>query len=196
MIRPRWTSVLLVVGYLAVVVTITFVAVDHARGTANSIVWARGFEAPVGDPDSRGDYATVFRFCQSGGSRGFHLGDDIDVVDAAVRAAANGRVVSAGFRRGWDGVVLVEHRLVDGPNRTVYTLYGHLQKISVHEGDDVVAGGAIGISGPPGNGPIVKHLHFEVKTLPTIGSGWSPHTPCPPGGYLDPAEFLRTHSVP
>ncbi len=193
--RGAWgVRALLVAAYVALIVVTTTIAVDNARETASSIVWARGFEAPVGDPDSKGDYPTVRRFCESGGSRGFHLGDDIDVVDAPVRAAANGRVVYAGFRRGWDGVVLVEHRPIGEP--TVYTLYGHLQDVAVHEGDDVVAGGSIGVSGPPGNGPIVKHLHFEVKTLPTLGSGWSPHTPCPPSGYLDPAEYLRTHAVP
>ena len=188
------TPTLLIAGYVVVVGAITAVAVDRAGGAASSIVAADGFEAPVGNPASGGEYATIVDFCDSGGSRGYHLGDDIDVADVPVHAAATGRVVAAGFRSGWDGVVLIEHRLVDGT--TVFTQYGHLQTVDVGAGDDVVRGGAIGVSGPPDGDAVGKHLHFEVKTLATVGSGWSPHTPCPPSGYEDPAAFLSSHTRP
>ncbi|MGZ8687874.1 MAG: peptidoglycan DD-metalloendopeptidase family protein, partial [Gaiellaceae bacterium] len=169
---------------------ISLVVLDRAVEASTSIPMADGFDFPIGDPGTRGGLPGVRDFCESGGSRGYHLGDDLRAVDVPVRAAAAGRVVVAGFHDGWDGVVLIEHRLETGA--TVFTLYGHLQTVDVSAGEDVARGSGVGISGPPAGKAELEHLHFEVKTLATIGSGWSAHTPCPPGGYLDPTAFVRS----
>ncbi len=190
MTRPVRTA-LFVAAYVAVLVGISAVVLDRAAASWASVPVADGFDFPVGDPDTGAGYSDVTAFCASGGSRGFHMGEDIGVVDLPVRAAAAGRVVVARFHGGWDGVVLIEHRLESG--KTVFTEYGHLQRIDVRAGQDVARDDRIGVSGPPhGTAPEREHLHFEVKTLATIGSGWSAHTPCPSGGYLDPAAFVRS----
>lgn len=183
-------TMLLVAAYVAAVAAIAVVVVDRVSAESASIPRADVFSFPVGDPATGAGAPVVAAFCESGGGRGHHIGLDAGVVDVQVHAAADGRVVTAGFRGGWDGVVLIEHRLESG--KTVYTQYGHLQKVEVKAGQDVERGETIGVSGPPGDGAAEeKHLHFEVKTLPTIGSGWSAGG-CPPSGYLDPTAFVRS----
>lgn len=180
---------LLVVAYVVAIGALSIV-IDRAAVASTSIPVATGFSFPVGDPLTGAGHAVVKAFCASGGSRGSHLGDDIAAVDAPVHAAAAGRVVVARFAGGWDGVVLVEHRLEDGT--MLFTQYGHLASVDVRPGQGVARGQRLGVSGPPGERPsTVKHLHFEVKRLATIGAGWSVRTPCPPSGYLDPLGFLQ-----
>jgi len=88
-----------------------------------------------------------------------HFHDGIDIAAALgtpIWAIATGRVVLAG--RVSDGAVVVEIEHGAG----VISLYGHLNpKLSVREGDSVVAGQVLGLVGLTGNttGP---HLHFEI----------------------------------
>lgn len=185
---------LLVAVYVAAVAVVVTV-VDRAAVAATAVPAADGFSFPVGDPLTGAGHRVIRAFCSSGGSRGYHLGDDIAAADVPVRAAATGRVVVARFAGDWDGVVLVEHRLPGGS--TVFTQYGHLQSVEVRPGQVVVREQELGVSGPPdARTSIVKHLHFEVKRLPTIGAGWSSHDPCPPGGYLAPSAFVRASPPP
>ncbi len=59
-------------------------------------------------------------------------------------------------------VVVIEHPIKDGDGQTIYTLYGHLSRVSVAKGDHVDAGQPIGAVGAAGiaTGP---HLHLEVR---------------------------------
>ncbi len=87
----------------------------------------------------------------------FHSGVDISSHYAtAVKAALDGSVSFAGKRKGYGNLVVVDHR------NSVQTYYGHLGKIFVEQGNNVVAGQAVGWSGMTGRstGP---HVHFEVR---------------------------------
>lgn len=182
---------LLAAAYVAAIAVTAIAVLDRAVEASTSIPVADGFEFPVGDPRTGAGPRDIRAFCSNGGSRGYHLGDDLGVVDQPVRAAAAGRVVVARFDGEWDGDVLVEHRLESGA--TVFTQYGHLQSITVEPGQDVARGEQVGVSGPPPEHlAVYKHLHFEVKRLATTGAGWSAETPCPPNGYLDPLAFVRS----
>jgi peptidoglycan hydrolase-like protein with peptidoglycan-binding domain len=103
------------------------------------LVWP--VQAPLGDGfGPRGDR--------------FHAGIDLE---AAVSAAAAGRVAYAGWSNGgWGNLVVVSHG--DG----VRTMYAHLSTIAVRVGQRVAAGTVIAEVGASGNatGP---HLHFEVR---------------------------------
>jgi murein DD-endopeptidase MepM/ murein hydrolase activator NlpD len=90
----------------------------------------------------------------------WHPGLDIGVLRSLdVRAAADGVVVSTGFIQGYDGygdVVVIGHRF------GYSTVYAHLSRADVHEGQTVQQGELIGVAGCTGwcTG---THLHFELR---------------------------------
>jgi len=93
------------------------------------------------------------------GGRGFeyHEGQDIDAqYGTPVQVAADGKVIIAGWQRGYGNVVYVDH------GSGVSTRYGHLSQIDVSVGDGVTRGQIIGLVGSTGRstGP---HLHYEVR---------------------------------
>ena len=87
-----------------------------------------------------------------------HKGVDIAAPKGtSVYTTAEGRVVRAGFQAGGYGnFIEVKH-----PNG-LSSVYGHLSRIDVHTGQEVVSGERIGLVGSTGysTGP---HLHFEVR---------------------------------
>lgn len=85
-----------------------------------------------------------------------HYGLDIAAPSgSSITAAADGRVVSAGWNGGYGRLVVLEHA------RNVRTLYAHCSSLLVKAGQEVARGQAIARVGASGNatGP---HLHFEV----------------------------------
>jgi murein DD-endopeptidase MepM/ murein hydrolase activator NlpD len=87
-----------------------------------------------------------------------HTGWDI-AIDAGTPAGATGagKVITA----GWSSVGYGLHVVIDHGNG-LKTLYGHLSKLEVAEGDEIVLGQTVGLVGSTGNstGP---HLHYEVR---------------------------------
>ncbi len=109
------------------------------------------FVLPVGEgPISRG-----------GAKKGLHGRNGIDRVvpcGTAVYAAADGKVISAhasGYNRGAGKMLMLSH-----PNKTE-TLYAHLSKLFVSNGESVQRGQLIAYSGTTGKSTGC-HLHFEV----------------------------------
>lgn len=89
----------------------------------------------------------------------FHKGIDIACgIGTKVVASAEGTVVFSGTKKGYGKTVIVEHR------NGYRTLYGHLSKLLVKNGDKVKQAQKIALSGMTGRstGP---HLHFEVRRL-------------------------------
>jgi murein DD-endopeptidase MepM/ murein hydrolase activator NlpD len=90
------------------------------------------------------------------GYRRFHAGLDLAAsAGTPIVAAADGRVVGAGWRGGYGQEVQISHA------GGVDTLYGHMSRIAAHAGELVHKGQVIGYVGSTGlsTGP---HLHFEV----------------------------------
>jgi murein DD-endopeptidase MepM/ murein hydrolase activator NlpD len=87
-----------------------------------------------------------------------HTGWDI-AIDAGTPADATGagKVLTA----GWSSVGYGLHVVIDHGNG-LKTLYGHLSKLEVAEGDEIALGQTVGLVGSTGNstGP---HLHYEVR---------------------------------
>ncbi|MBF0445677.1 MAG: M23 family metallopeptidase [Magnetococcales bacterium] len=102
-----------------------------------------------------------------------HNGLDLRAkIGTPVISAADGIVEFTGVDekyRGRGRSVVVDH------NHGFKTIYGHLQKYSVKQGDFIKKGDVIAISGNSGltNGP---HLHYEVRFLNKV---------------LDPANFVN-----
>jgi hypothetical protein len=111
----------------------------------------------------------------------FHTGLDFGVpVGTPIDAAGAGKVVAA----GWDSTGYGNRVIIDHGNGRL-TLYGHLDKITVHAGDQVAAGQPIGLSGSTGNstGP---HLHFGLQ----VNGQWVDPTTALTGGTGAPASTL------
>jgi len=103
------------------------------------------------------------------GEGAFHAGIDISTsFGQAVRATADGVVLTAGLASGYGREVLVDH------GHGVQTLYGHLSGFAVSSGQEIQRGQIIGYVGTSGRstGP---HLHYEVRIR---------NTPVNPHKYL------------
>jgi len=87
----------------------------------------------------------------------YHEGQDIDAAyGTPIVAAASGKVIVAGWQRGYGNVVYIDH------GSGLSTRYGHLSQIAVNVGQGVERGQTIGLVGSTGRstGP---HLHYEVR---------------------------------
>ena len=92
-----------------------------------------------------------------GGGSEFHSGLDIAAPRGTpVVAAADGKVVQAGWQNGYGQVVVLDH------GNGLTTRYGHLSKIEVFAGQELKRGEELGEVGSTGRstGP---HLHYEVR---------------------------------
>jgi hypothetical protein len=86
-----------------------------------------------------------------------HKGIDVDLNKGeAVVAAFDGKIRIAERRGGYGNVVVIMH-----PNG-LETVYAHLSKIKVKEGQVVLSGQMIGLGGSTGHST-GSHLHFEVR---------------------------------
>jgi murein DD-endopeptidase MepM/ murein hydrolase activator NlpD len=89
--------------------------------------------------------------------RVFHNGMDIGcVIGTPIRAAAEGKVIFAGWKEGYGNLVVIEHA------NEIITVYAHLDTIGTIQGAQVAQGEEIAKSGDTGTvtGP---HLHFEIR---------------------------------
>jgi murein DD-endopeptidase MepM/ murein hydrolase activator NlpD len=101
----------------------------------------------------------------------FHTGIDLVAgVGDDVRSAKAGKVVLARSYQDYGNTVIVRHE------RGIETLYAHLSRINVNEGQDVDLDTVIGLVGNTGSST-GKHLHFEISV----------------GGYpVDPQKVIET----
>ncbi|WP_051620450.1 M23 family metallopeptidase [Paenibacillus sp. UNC451MF] len=106
------------------------------------------FAWPVYRPKLTSDYG------QRWGS--FHPGTDMVSEQSGILASDHGKVVFAGWKTGYGNCIIIDHQ------NGYSTLYGHLSKIGVSNGETVQKGEKIGIMGSTGNATGI-HLHFEVR---------------------------------
>lgn len=90
-----------------------------------------------------------------------HYGTDIDLnTGDSLASAFAGKVRIASFRQGYGYTVVIRH--LNG----LETLYGHMSRIIVKEGDVVSSGQIIGLGGNTGRS-FGSHLHFETRYMST-----------------------------
>lgn len=89
-----------------------------------------------------------------------------------VKATADGKVEHAGWNNGYGNCIIIKHK------NNFETLYGHLSRIDVKEGESISTGQVIGRVGSTGHstGP---HLHYEVRIN---------------GKPVNPAKFLSLNA--
>jgi murein DD-endopeptidase MepM/ murein hydrolase activator NlpD len=131
---------------------------------------ADGFDLPVGKPDAEGYYT-------SRGFLSYHPGEDWNGLKGGnsdlgspVYAIGNGYVTFArDARMGWGNVVLIRHIFMEnGRLQTVDSMYAHLDKVLIREGQQVTRGQQVGTIGT-NRGMYVAHLHFEIRKNLNIG---------------------------
>lgn len=84
-----------------------------------------------------------------------HKGLDMVSSNKTIMASDEGVVEFAGWKNGYGNAVIINH------NNGFKTLYGHMSKVTVDEGDIVEQGASIGVMGSTGNST-GTHLHFEI----------------------------------
>lgn len=107
-----------------------------------------------------------------------HAGTDFAASGGApIFAAADGRVIRAGWNGGYGNLTCISHGRSRG--RGVSTCYAHQSLITVSPGQRVRRGQAIGRVGTTG-ASTGYHLHFEVRLNghPTQPLGWLPRCLC------------------
>jgi murein DD-endopeptidase MepM/ murein hydrolase activator NlpD len=175
-------------------VLIVLAILVHADPNTALTRMADGFDYPVGKPNADG-----YRI-----SRGFtahgHLGEDwvgqsgsgTDFRDP-VYSIGNGVVTLArDFRRSWGNVVVIRHAFMEaGEIKYADSLYAHLDRILVREGQHVTRGEQVGTIGNA-HGLYAPHLHFEVHKNLAIGVV---HTMFPGDltNYYIPSDFINSH---
>jgi len=97
-----------------------------------------------------------YRIHPISGKKKLHTGTDIAAPKGTkIMAAGNGEVIVAKYYGGYGNAVIIDHN-------GKWTLYGHMSKISVKEGQQVKTGQKIGEVGSTGNST-GNHLHYEVR---------------------------------
>jgi murein DD-endopeptidase MepM/ murein hydrolase activator NlpD len=122
----------------------------HCTDTFNPPVWSTRRTSFFGD-------RRVFKYSNGTNDTSIHAGVDFGVpTGTRVIVCGSGKVVLARMRIVTGNSIVVEH----APG--IYSLYYHLDKIEVKEGDIVSAGVLLGLSGATGlaTGP---HLHWELR---------------------------------
>lgn len=129
------------------------------------------FDRPIGE-DGYNQIEPAYRYgaTQNGLREPHHGVEFINPSGTRVLAAAAGRVIHAAedkpaifspWERFYGNTVVIQHDLAEW-DAPLYTLYAHLSRIDVEEGDLVEAGQPIGEVGLSGRA-IGSHLHFEVR---------------------------------
>ena len=111
-----------------------------------------------------------------------HLGIDYAApTGTPVRSAADGTVVLAGWSGGYGRTVRIRH------GRGLETLYGHLSRVHVKNGQHVQQGALIGAVGSTG---LASGPHLDYRTLRN-GVYVNPLTIQPPPAEPVPASLTR-----
>ena len=133
-------------------IAVFLVAFTTATGTEPSIFpIAKGLYEKISSPYG------VTRKDPFSEKKQVHRGIDIVApLGTAVLATGNGKVTKAQEEGAYGNLIIIDH------GNQVQSLYAHLEKINVEEGDQVNLGDAIGTLGNTGKskGP---HLHYEVR---------------------------------
>ncbi len=142
--------------------TVDSLADGEAEGHAQSSIAEtsaparRDFSIPVGLP-LQGAVSRGFHVQKGPDDKGPHQGIDIPAkTGTPVLSTASGVVVFAGPDSVFGKTVIVKH------NDSITTLYGHNSKLLLKEGETVMAGGRVALSGNSGRST-APHLHYEIR---------------------------------
>jgi murein DD-endopeptidase MepM/ murein hydrolase activator NlpD len=148
---------------------------DLRLNTADRFLWSRPF---IRQPHSQAEssFADVRNYLYHGKKidQQVHLGYDLAVTQhVGVQASNEGKVVYAAPLGIYGNCIVVDH------GYGLQTIYGHLSKIDVREGDIVKQGQVMGLSGQTGMAG-GDHIHFAMQL---------------DGVQIDPKEWWDPHWI-
>ena len=143
--------------------------------TADKFLWSRPF---IRQPHSQAEanFADVRNYIYHGKKidQQVHLGYDLAVTQhVGVQAANDGKIVYAAPLGIYGNCIVVDH------GYGLQSIYGHLSRIDVHEGDMVKQGQVMGLSGQTGMAG-GDHIHFAMQL---------------DGVQIDPKEWWDEHWI-
>ena len=143
--------------------------------TADRFLWSRPF---IRQPHSQAEsnFADVRNYIYHGKKidQQVHLGYDLAVTQhVGVQASNDGKIVYAAPLGIYGNCIVVDH------GYGLQTIYGHLSRIDVHEGDMVKQGQVMGLSGMTGMAG-GDHIHFAMQL---------------DGVQIDPKEWWDQHWI-
>jgi len=143
--------------------------------TADRFLWSKTF---IRQPHSQAEsnFADLRNYIYHGQKidQQVHLGYDLAVTQhVGVEASNDGQVVYAGPRGIYGNCIVVDH------GYGLQTIYGHLSRIDVHEGEAVKQGQVMGLSGQTGMAG-GDHIHFAMQV---------------DGVQIDPKEWWDAHWI-
>ncbi len=143
--------------------------------TADRFLWSSPF---IRQPHSQAEstFADVRNYIYHGQKidQQVHLGYDLAVTQhVGVEASNDGKVVYAAPLGIYGNCIVVDH------GYGLQTIYGHLSRIDVHEGDTVKQGQVMGLSGQTGMAG-GDHIHFAMQL---------------DGVQIDPKEWWDPHWI-
>jgi murein DD-endopeptidase MepM/ murein hydrolase activator NlpD len=113
-------------------------------------------QAPAIWPVEHAQRQVISPFGPRGRSGRLHKGIDIKAPHRTpLVATADGVVSYAGSQRGYGKVIKIDH------GNGLTTLYAHLTRVDVKQGQPVARGATIGLLGRTGNAS-TPHVHYEV----------------------------------
>ena len=148
---------------------------DLRLRTADRFLWSLPF-ARQAHSQAEATFADLRNYIYQGKKidQQVHLGYDLAVTQhVGVEASNDGRVVYAAPLGIYGNCIVVDH------GYGLQTIYGHLSKINVHEGDLVKRGQAMGQSGMTGMAG-GDHVHFAMQL---------------DGVQIDPKEWWDSHWI-
>jgi murein DD-endopeptidase MepM/ murein hydrolase activator NlpD len=148
---------------------------DLRLKTADKFLWSRPF---IRQPHSQAEanFADVRNYVYRGKKidQQVHLGYDLAVTQhVGVNASNDGKVVYAAPLGIYGNCIVIDH------GYGLQTIYGHLSRIDVHEGDIVKQGQVMGLSGMTGMAG-GDHIHFAMQL---------------DGVQIDPKEWWDPHWI-
>lgn len=148
---------------------------DLRLKTADKFLWSQPF---IRQPHSQAEanFADVRNYIYHGQKidQQVHLGYDLAVTQhVGVEASNDGKVVYAAPLGIYGNCIVVDH------GYGLQTIYGHLSRIDVHEGDMVKQGQVMGLSGMTGMAG-GDHIHFAMQL---------------DGVQIDPKEWWDRHWI-
>jgi murein DD-endopeptidase MepM/ murein hydrolase activator NlpD len=148
---------------------------DLQHKTADKFLWSKPF---IRQPHSQAEanFADLRNYIYHGQKidQQVHLGYDLAVTQhVGVQASNDGKVVYAAPLGIYGNCIVVDH------GYGLQTIYGHLSRIDVHEGDMVKQGQVMGLSGMTGMAG-GDHIHFAMQL---------------DGVQIDPKEWWDPHWI-
>jgi murein DD-endopeptidase MepM/ murein hydrolase activator NlpD len=148
---------------------------DLRLKTADTFLWSRPFIRQV-HSQAEANFADVRNYIYQGRKidQQVHLGYDLAVTQhVGVQATNDGKVVYAAPLGIYGNCIVVDH------GYGLQSIYGHLSRIDVHEGDMVKQGQVMGLSGQTGMAG-GDHIHFAMQL---------------DGVQIDPKEWWDPHWI-